>query len=157
MSAFDASVFMGQVTEEAGDTSYVPVPEGEVRLTFSDKESDFKPRVLDSGQVVLEATCNVEDDKIKKELNMDNPRVKASAWLDLDSTGKLAWGPNQNITLGQWREAVGQNKKGESWSPQKLLGAGPFMGLITHRADKNDPTRVFAEVKKVWPIQGRRG
>jgi hypothetical protein len=70
--------------------------------------------------------------------------------LDFDDTGKLVNGPNRNVALGQLREALGQNKPG--WTPQQLLGAGPFIGRVKHTSSKTNPEQKFAEVVKAGKI-----
>jgi hypothetical protein len=67
--------------------------------------------------------------------------------LELNEQGKLATGPNKNVSLGRLRDALGQNDP--SWTPQKLLGAGPFIGKVSHTQVKE---AIYADVTRAAKI-----
>jgi len=94
--------------------------------------------------------CIVMDENVKKRLGRDKVNVRLRLNLDLNEAGGIAVGPNLNVKLGQLRDALGQNKPG--WTPQSLLGAGPFIGRVTHTSDKKDPSKKYADVTRVAKI-----
>lgn len=156
MSAFDPTTFMGEMTSEAGDPNFKPVPEGEYLASIGSDEKDVKPRSTKDGSVALDIFWYIEDPKLAEAMNMEKPRVKQGFFLDLDSAGKLAWGTNQNTRLAAVREALGQNKAGQPWSPRKLLGSGPALiktVIRPHPTDTDHPG--FAEVTLVSPASTR--
>ena len=55
---------------------------------------------------------------------------------------------NQNIQLGQVRDAVGQNNVG-AWSPRQLVGAGPARLKIGERVDEKNPALKYNDVERV--------
>lgn len=92
-------------------------------------------------------TCVVVDDRVKQKMQRDRITVRLRLGLDLDSSGKIAGGPDKNVNLGRLREALGQNTPG--WTPQQLLGAGPFIGKVTVTQVKD---REYADVTSVARI-----
>lgn len=98
----------------------------------------------------LELRCIVLDETVKKKLGRDTVQVRARVNLDFNESGSLDTGPNKNVQLGQLRDALDQNKPG--WKPSELLGAGPFTGRVTHRANKDNPEIKYAEVSKFVKI-----
>jgi hypothetical protein len=154
---FDPSSFMHTVYEEAGETSFKPVPEGDYVASLGADERDFKIRVNKDGSVGLDMQWYIEDAALAEAMNQSKVRVRQGMLLDLDSNGRLAWGTNQNIRLAQIRAALGQNEAGKAWSPASLRGAGPAMITVKQRQDPTDPERVYSEVTAVNPMKrGRR-
>lgn len=90
--------------------------------------------------------CVVTDDRVKQKLGRESVKVRMRLSLDLDG-GKLAVGTNKNVALGRLRESLGQNKPG--WTPQQLLGAGPFIGKVSHTTVKD---AVYADVTRTAKI-----
>lgn len=153
---FNPDQFMNQPTDPMA-TTYENIREGEYVMML-DSEIEFgeikwndkntgEPRSLP--QMTLQ--CVVLDQGLgaqeKSRLGRDKLTVRLQLPLDVTPTGTLDFGPNKNVKLGQLREALGQNVPG--WTPAALRGAGPFIGKVTHRADKNDPTKKYAEVSKI--------
>ena len=89
-----------------------------------------------------------------KLLQRDKIRVRDQFFLDIDPiTGQLKNGPEDNVSLGQRREALGLNGVG-AFSPSMLRGAGPAMVKIVHRPDDRDPTRKYAEIGRCARLGG---
>jgi len=153
---FNPDQFMTQPADPM-QTVYENIKEGEYTMML-DTEIEFnemkwndkntgEPRSLP--QMTL--SCIVQDGGLgaqeKARLGRDKLTVRLQLPLDVTPSGTLDFGPNKNIRLGQLRDALGQNVPG--WTPNLLRGAGPFIGKVTHRADKNDPTKKYAEVAKI--------
>lgn len=153
--SFDPNQFMNQpsdpmatVFENIKEGEYTFMVDTEIEFTeikWNDKNTG-EPRsaplmrvplvLLDAGQGAAE----------KHRLGRDKITVRCDITLDVTNTGQLDNGPNKNVLLGQLRDALGQNTPG--WTPNQLKSAGPILGKVTHRADKNDPQKKYAEVKK---------
>jgi len=142
MSTFDADTFLGTETDQAMDTHFKPVPEGEYTAmidTVVAKEVNDTP-VLDITYVIL-------DDELKVTMNMDRVSVRQSIFIDMDENGIIALGDNKNVKLGKLREALGQNSG--TWSPRMLVGAGPVKIKTVNKPDKDDPETIYSNVQRV--------
>jgi len=149
---FDPAQFMNTPADPL-PTTYEVIPEGEYKMLL-----DSDPKMLEvkkiegvsqkSGDAYLfyqlELNCLVLDDKLKAKLGRDRVTARMRINLDFTDDGKLENAPNRNVALGRLREALGQNKPG--WTPQQLLGAGPFIGRVRHNSSKTNPEQKFAEV-----------
>lgn len=156
--AFDPNAFMNTPADPL-PTAYEVIPEGEYQMILDSDPKMLEVRKVEgvsskSGDPYLfyqiELSCLVLDEKVKAKLGRDKVTARMRINLDLDDNGKLNAGPNKNVALGQLREALGQNKTG--WTPQQLLGAGPFIGRIKHQASRTNPEVKFAEVVKAGKI-----
>ncbi len=74
-------------------------------------------------------------------------QVRYSMILDLNDAGGLSQEQGRNVSLGRLREAVGQNGSGP-WTPRALIGARARV-TVKHRFDKDDPAKVYQEIKSV--------
>jgi len=152
---FDPNQFMSSAVDPM-NTQMEVVPEGDYRFLIDGDPKQLTPKNLkgisqrtnepyDFWQIEL--LCFCLDDAVKQKLGRDKVTVRLRLNLDLDATGRLEVGANKNIGLGQLRDALGQNKPG--WSPQMLLGAGPFIGKVKHNTtDKG----TFADIQRVARI-----
>jgi|CXWL01.1.fsa_nt_gi hypothetical protein len=151
MSAFDLDTFMDNTTSDAGSTSINPIPAGEYTAIIKDlsKPHEFTSKT-GAARYVTDITWELVnvDPKIVEEVGRDTLTVRQSIWLDLNN-GALDMGKGKNVSLNQVREAVKQNVAGQAWSPKNLIGAGPALIVVSHRHDKDDPSRIYTEVKKV--------
>lgn len=119
-------------------------PEGEWPFTI-DPETKLEPRNVKGSNEkgdydfwTLDLTCICQDESVKNQLGRNKVTARLSLNLDLDSSGSLDTGKGKNVALGQLREALGQNQP--NWQPGMLLGAGPFIGKVTHRENPKGGT-----------------
>lgn len=167
MNTFDPDAFMNETVDKPLSTERTLVPKAEYKMTIGDFDSkafqaiDFTYKQGDRagtpGQMVkFGVPCIIVDDaKLKEALGLEKVVVFKNITLDFDENGKLAWGPNKNVDLGQLRNAVGQNADNATWSPGMLRGAGPFMGIVEHKkGERKDGSKFeLAEVGRVAPIR----
>jgi len=143
MSVFDPTQFLQQTVTESFETRMTPVPEGEY-LASIDK---IALRTLpNTGQPILDITWNVLDDALKQSLGLPKVTVRQSVFLDLTAEGKLDYGANKNVRLGQIREALNQNTKGQPWGPMMLNGAGPAKVKVVLRPNEKNPEAPFNDI-----------
>ena len=148
-STFNAEAFLQNTVDKGMDTALIPVPEGPhkaqvVKLSLARLEArDGKDEAT-----ILEVTWEPMDESVKKATGLDHPQVRQAIWLDLTPQGGLDASKGKNVQLGKLREAVGQNKDGKKWTIAHLNNAVATI-LVEHRPDKNDPSIVYANVKKV--------
>jgi len=163
MTKFDPDAFMQETVDQPLSTERTLVPAGEYKMQIDDFDSKafqaipFKDKLTGEDREFHKfgCPCVILDDKVAQDLGMLKVVVFKNCNLDFDDTGKLAWGPNKNIDLGQLRNAVGQNVPNTVWAPGNLRGAGPFMGKVEHRRGKRKDGSDFeiAEVTRVAPIR----
>lgn len=144
MSSFNPESFLYTETTNSFETEAIPVPVGEWGAMIK----SIKPRVLQGGRGVLDVYWIVLDEEVKTELDMAEPMVRQSIWLDLDDNGFLAEGKNKNVQLGQLREAVSQNRKGQPWAPSMLVNQMAKV-KVAHSVDKRDGKTIQADVTSV--------
>src|SRR5882762_3929771 len=117
---FDPDAFMETTIDQPLETERKLVPAGEYTLMIDDftsaafRTSDFEykkgPNAGQPGSMtVFNIPMVVQDDKINALFNRDKVLVFKECILDFQDDGQLAWGVNQNVDLGQVRNAVGQN------------------------------------------------
>jgi hypothetical protein len=146
MSTFNADTFLGMETDAPMETHFQPVPEGEYNAmidTVVAKEVNDSP--------VLDVTYILLDEDLKKSMNMDRVSVRQSLFIDVESDGRIALGPNKNVKLGKLRDALDQNSG--TWTPRMLIGAGPLTVKTKNTPDKNDPENVYSNVVRTAPAQ----
>lgn len=148
MSTFDPDSFLNSEYAESTSTKIIPVPVGEY-LAQVDKVT-AKAITTGAGEerIIMSVLWNVLDDGVKAELGMEKVMVRQDIFLDMTEEGAIDMSKGKNRQLGLLREAVGQNKDGKPWSPQKLAGTSATI-VVDHRVDKNDPEVVYSEVKKI--------
>lgn len=145
MSQFNPDTFLSTTTTDSNATRYEPIPEGEYKAMIEKVDGrDAKgARILDITYLIL------EQEQLAERLGLRNLVVRQSIFLDVNDDGLLDSGPNKNVKLGKLRDAVGQNKKGQPWSPLMLAGAGPVLIQVSVRPDKEDPEVLYNDVKRV--------
>jgi len=112
---------------------------------------DLKVRIVETKQgarAILDVFWDLIDEDLKKLLNRPKITVRQSIFLEFDETGKLARGVNQNIVLGQLRDACKQNTK-EAWLPRMLINAGPCRLKISERVDEKNVAIKYNNVDRV--------
>lgn len=156
---FDVETFMNQQSDPMASTMTV-CPEGSFPFILDTNPEMLKPREIkwqdkqtgaDRVFYQLELFGICQDEAVKAKLGLSTVRVRLRINLDVDEHGKLENGVNKNVALGALREALKQNAQG--WKPIHLLGAGPFMGKVTHQSDKQDPSKKYADITRVAPIR----
>lgn len=162
---FDANAFVSSATDPLA-TQFEVCPEGEWQMMI-DTDPKQLAETTDEDKVYVgikhhagvseksgkpydfydwTLNCVVIDPRVKQKLGRENVNVRMRLGLDLEN-GRLATGPNKNVNLGRLRDALGQNVGG--WTPQQLLGAGPFIGKVTHTTVKDN---VYADVTRAAKI-----
>ncbi len=153
---FDINTFLQTSTTDANSTALDPVPEGEWQMLSQlvAKDSfcmfDYKngERAGTKG-FALSVKFKITDPNIPAEYM--NRTVVYRTTLDVTPDGNgLDFGKGKNIGLGRLREAMGQNRPGVPWGPS-MLGGQVVKGIVKHRMDPNDSTKVYVEVKEVLP------
>lgn len=162
---FDADSFMQSTVDQPLETEFKLVPEGEYDAMIGDFTSealtqiDFEyKRGEKQGQpgTMLKFDCPFtisNDPRVKEQLGRDSATVFGQLIIDRTDDGRLDFGPNKNVKLGQIRAAVDQNNPG-AWTVGNLRNAGPLRIRVDHikfkRKDGTEGTR--AEVTKFTKI-----
>jgi len=142
MTSFDPDIFLNTEIEGALETKFTPVPAGEHSAFINEitmREVNESP--------VLRVTWKIPDDALAEELGVEDVQVQDDLFLDVEEDGRLQFGPNRNIKLGRLRDALGQNKPGETWGFNQLRGAGPVKLIVSHQFSKTGEGP-FARVDK---------
>jgi len=116
------------VTERL-DTEFAVTPGGEYIANTSDRgpiDTWFRTVKMKDGRDV--AQCNIvfviNDPNLAAALGRQQATSRLTLWLDTEADGRLSTGKGKNVTLGQLREALGQNND-PNWTFDKLIGVGP--------------------------------
>ncbi len=147
MSSFNPDTFLNTEFTESFDTTKIPCPEGEFQAMLK----DFKVRVTTTGQVVMDVFWIVMDEEAQEATGQAEPMVRQSIWLDVLDSGALDGGKGKNVDLGKLRDALGQNQKGQLWTPGQLKG-GVAMVKVIQSIDKRDNETVQADVRSVAAV-----
>lgn len=90
----------------------------------------------------------IDDAEQREKTGSDTAGAGYDFFLDVGEDGKtLLSGPNRNTDLGNLRKALGQDSA--PWNFGMLDGAGPVRVRVKHVANKDDATKVRAEVAVV--------
>lgn len=148
-SVFDPETFLDLTVDQPFDTVRTTVPPRDDYMALID---DVKLRTVETKQgdaKILDINWDIQDDTLRASLNLTKAIVRQSVFLQFDETGRrLAHGVNQNVQLGQVREAVGQNRPG-AWSVRMLIGAGPCRIKVSERVDEKNPSIKYNDVDRV--------
>lgn len=137
---FDPDTFMNMTTEEADETTFRPIPEGSYNAVIS--KLDFR---TPKGNSIIDITWSIDDEAVRQETGMDDPKVRQSIFLDINSSGGLERGPNKNVQLGKLRAALNQNNPGQPWSPAMLEGQVAMISTSQRVVGEN----IYSDVKGV--------
>lgn len=146
---FNPEAFLNETIKAATSTAYVNVPEGQYPGSYIESLQTKTVNTKDGPRVILECLWNISDPdgKLKATTGREKNIVSQSLWLDLDEhTGKLAVGPGCNVGLGLTREALNQNKEGQAWNPNMMIGV-PATPEVQHDMSGD---KVYARVKNVF-------
>lgn len=146
---FDPNTFASMTFTESNSTEFMTVPVGRYPAVCDSRKVDsWKSGDGEQSGLKLILMWSVQDPAVLKEMGRDKVLVKQEMMLDMTETGGLAFGKGQNVILGQTREATSLNKPGESFSFDMFVGRTAQIE-VGHRADKNKPDRIYAEVKAI--------
>lgn len=149
---FDPTRFLDDSTQDEGSTVYQPVPEGDY-IGIVAKEPEFRPwqgkKDPSKSGMTMDLTWSVDDQGVKQLLERDEVFVRQGLMLDLTANGGIDWGKNKNVKLHQVRDAVGLNRKGETFQPRMLAGKAARI-KVKHRVTEDG--QIFAEVTQVAPL-----
>jgi hypothetical protein len=143
---FDEEAFLHEVQGEVFETEYSPVPEGEFPMAVKAGSTKIISGIGKDGEPYRLYTSRavIDSEEARKATNLEAPTARIRFFLDLNEAGNgLASGKNKNVALGRLLKATGNDKSG--WSYAAIEGV-PFTGQVKHTADKNDASRVFADV-----------
>ena len=149
---FDAQNFMNQVFDETNDDKRAICPAGEFLAQIIKVEP--KSGTIGKGERVgepwasLSIQWNVTDPAVLALAKRDKVVVFQSVMLDLTANGGLDMGEQRNIALGQLRTSLGQNTKGQPWSPVMMTGQMAKI-RVKHVPGFKNPEELQAEVSGV--------
>lgn len=147
MSAFDPDTFLATTISGPLDTELTPVPMGEYPGTVEKIGArELAAKDGNPARLILEVTWALDDPdgSIEAATRRKKNTVRQSVWLDTTGEGALDMSPGSNVSLGQLREAVGQNGP-DYWSFSMLLGQRAVCNVSHSVRDGS----VFANVKSV--------
>lgn len=150
---FNAEDFLNQTTEAAMQDKWTEVPEGEYLASIGDGPNDLSVESIqgkkDPSKSYPRLTLfySIIDEVLKKKLGKESIRVRQQFLLDMDDTGRLAFGVDQNVRLGQIRAATGLNTPGQAFSLGMLKGRGPVRIKVKQRTA--DDGQKYSEVTAV--------
>jgi hypothetical protein len=145
---------LNATVSESNSTELLQIDEGEyIAVADPVSEESFKSFDIRKGDragqkglsLNVSWSINDEDGSIKAKIGRA-PKVRQNIFLDLTSQGGLDFGKGRNVSLGQLREALGQNMTGRPWS-FGMLGGGVAKIKVKHRI--LDDGRTVAEVQAV--------
>ena len=144
--SFDPDMLINASHEQVPDDRVLPCPEGDWLAQLAEVR---KPRVLDSGRVVVDLVWEILDDEPKRETGREKVTVRQSLFLDLTEDGRLDFSRGKNVALGALLKAVGV-KEGEPWSLGSLVGRMARV-RVKHRTD--DDGNIYDDVRRVFPAE----
>lgn len=152
---FDANSFINATFSDANSTAIKPAPEGEYVGQIQPVTADsIKSGVSAKGNQWARLDLIVEvqgDQRIKDACGLDKKNIRAGVMLDLTDSGGLAMGEGKNVTLGRLRASTGLNVPGQPFS-FNMFGGKMVKIAVKHRADNNDPSIVYEDVRGFLPV-----
>lgn len=128
-SMFDPEEILGATVSGRMATNRPPVPEGEYPAQIKDLKAKAvaqknKETGIEEHVPIITFTFEIPNEDLQESLGTkDFPVINRRVYLNIiEETGALD--PDNNLILGQIREACGQNNEDDKeWSPTSLLGA----------------------------------
>lgn len=127
---FDESTFLQSTITGALDTTRPIIPVGSYTGAIKEikgrQNAGTKP--TNQGKIYTSLDLSVElqlTPEAQAEMNLDQPNItrRYSIMIDLNESGNgLDMGKGKNVSLGQLRDALGQNDPSKPWSPSMLVG-----------------------------------
>jgi hypothetical protein len=152
---FNPEAFMQAVITDANSTALTPCPPGE----FPAQILEVKPASGTIGKgdragqpwARLDVSWEITDPSVAAITGRERTRVRQGVMLDLTASGDLDMSPNQNVRLGQLREAVGLNQAGQAFSPAMFIGRSARV-VVKHEIDNRDGVTIQANVVAARPL-----
>lgn len=150
-SQFNPDIFLQTSYNQETSTKSEPLDVGE----YVGQIKNLNPRQVQGKQdptktyVFLDMEIEVQTPPEQLErLGRDKSNLRYSVGIDFNEAGAIDMGKGKNIGLGRLREAAGQNRPGEPWSPANLNGA-VIKVQVGQTPNPKDPTILWNEVKSV--------
>ena len=148
--AFDLQQFTDTAYEDAFESEYTLIPEGEYVVNITDLEA--KPGALeDQKSVMLTLKLSVNDDAVKQLMSRDPYIWNYVVFCDVNDDWQLVYGKNQNLELGRIRKALRMNNPGKPFSIANLIGSDDMRVQVTHKTQKKDPSKTMAIITAWGP------
>lgn len=159
-SPFDFNTFMTETTYDATSIDYKwhNVPDGEYMAQFKEFA---QARELDAdafnGRKMIGAKgiWIIQDEDVKKELNLTEVTVGQDILLELTGTGQIDWGTNKNMALKNTMLATGTNTN-KKFNLSHLLHQVAWIVIKNEPRKGGDPEQLFSNVKRVLPLETGR-
>ena len=150
MSQFDLNAVTAGVSG-ANDTVFPTCPPGEYPAQVKDVAGRQMPNKNGGMSTIVDITWTIDDQGVREALNLKEPSVRQSLFLDLDEQGQIDMGAQKNVRLGRLREALGLNNPDQPFSFDHLPGQVAIV-TVTNTPAKDDPDTIYANVQKVAPL-----
>ena len=147
MAAFDPAEYETMTLEGANEVAFTPIPDGEYKALVDAVKLD-KITTKNGESLVLRVTWDLFEagEELKKALNKDKITIRQDIFIDLNEQGGVAFGPNQNVRLGQLRQELGMNDPKKKFAFKMLEGAGPAKIKVTHQDATDGSGKVYNNV-----------
>lgn len=143
---FDPQAFLTQTTGVKLDEQRELPAEGEYLAVAGEPKIEQKTNKEGKTFYTIEIPWEIQDQAELQRLGRDRLPVRQQGFLDVKDDGSLDFGKQKNITLGQIFAALGMNDG--SGSISRIQGQMARV-KVSHRPDKNNSERVYAEVGRV--------
>ncbi len=146
--AFNSEQFLSTVISQSASTKSIAVPEGDFVAVVT-KIGVRSIKMDDEDRVIFEVTWEPSDPSgiIESTTGRKKNTVRQGVFLDLTPEGGIDLAKGMNVSLGRLRDALGQNKDGEPWNFQMVMGRTARI-YVSHKID-NKTGDVYANVEKV--------
>lgn len=144
--SFDPTQLLNISVDQANDTRLVPCPEGEYMAIVD--SIDIRSGISQKNNMPwtrLDVSVSIDDPAVESQIGR-RPKLKGGVMLDLTESGGLDLSRGKNTGLGRLREATGKNLPGVPFRFTDLVGQLVKV-KVSHRADPNDASIVYDEVK----------
>jgi len=152
LSMFDPETFMQTQFEGQMSTKLILIPAQDWPGLIT-KAVPKKSIIDGEDRAILDVQWCIEDPKCTEVTKQPKNFVNQAHFLDIkfvDNMPVIDFGEGKNISLGQLREALGQNTN-RKWSPNMLQGNMATV-RIGHKPDKNDSSIIYAKVTRVTSL-----
>jgi hypothetical protein len=139
VSSFDPAQFLDATTTEAL-VKRPPLPVGDyLGITGEIKSRTWtsnKPEAKVKSGIVFDLAVTIDLSQYPETQaalgGIPQVILNGSIMIDRNEAGAIDWGTGKNGALRRWREALGMNNPGETFSPRQMSGR-PIRVKIKHR------------------------